>query len=780
MISEIATPLLDRARPLWELWLLEGLAGGRLAAVVKVHHAVADGVASAALIAGTAVADARTLRIRPSGPGSPSPCRPAGRLIRDALGDWLRALVRLPGMLAQTLGRLRVLLAARRRARVAAPVAYDTPGTPFNKALRRRRIFATASLSIGDCQRVKEAFGVTLNDVVLALCGGSLRRWLVAHGQIPSRPLIASVPVAADPAGGAPRLDGNRVAYFQTALRVDLDDPVERLLATRDVTAEAKRELEIIGRETAVDWMEYLPPVPYTLTKRIHSRLRLADLYPSPSNLVVSNVAGPRAPLYWSGARLAEFYSVGPLSEGIGLNVTVWSYCDRMYWALLACRDQVPDLAAIAAGMADELRRLVDAADRVAPAAAASRGAVRGDGAASLGCAPARVERRASYRSVADRRRDARAERARGMRWGAGMRRLERRGPGDRGHGVAAPASGPRGLRESEGRRADAVLHCAGHRLEGAPGSRAATAARTRVVRGAALSPLPRLRCDARRRCAVAGGRPPHRRFRDPCDATGILRREHAERCRPSPRSSRLVLSARHPSARRETLAPPAACHRRSTFGEPPPARGAFVRESPVKIRLIAARVAIALSLAAPAWAQTDDPTGHQHVHPSVGPASGPLSISLGPDGARADAHAPIGVMGDHLHPKGGWMLSYRFMHMEMDGNLDGSDDIGATRIATTVPNRFFGMPRQPPTLRVVPKRMSMDMHMFGAMVAPADWVTLTAMASYVEKEMDHVTFRGPKGTAQLGDFTTRSDGFGDLNSAGSSGSSRTRSTTCT
>ena len=118
--------------------------------------------------------------------------------------------------------------------------------------------------------------------------------------------------------------------------------------------------------------MEYLPPIPYTLLRRLHSRFRLADLYPSPSNLVVSNVPGPREPLYWSGARLVELYSVGPLSEGIGLNLTVWSYCDRMYCALLACHEQVPDPHAITAGLHDELRALLEAAAR-RPAGAAGR-----------------------------------------------------------------------------------------------------------------------------------------------------------------------------------------------------------------------------------------------------------------------------------------------------------------------------------------------------------------------------------------------------------------------
>ncbi len=128
----------------------------------------------------------------------------------------------------------------------------------------------------------------------------------------------------------------------------------------------------------------------------------------------------------------------------------------------------------------------------------------------------------------------------------------------------------------------------------------------------------------------------------------------------------------------------------------------------------------------------------------------------------RPDSHAPIGVMGEHMHKKGEGMLSYRAMRMEMDGNRIGSDSVSPETIATTVPNRFFGRPMQPPTLRVVPTRMTMDMHMFGMMYAPTNNLTLMAMVNYIEKEMDHVTFRGPRGTTRRGTFTTKSEGIGD------------------
>jgi len=131
-------------------------------------------------------------------------------------------------------------------------------------------------------------------------------------------------------------------------------------------------------------------------------------------------------------------------------------------------------------------------------------------------------------------------------------------------------------------------------------------------------------------------------------------------------------------------------------------------------------------------------------------------------DGPSPLEHAPIGVMGDHRHARGEWMLSYRYMHMDMAGNRVGTDSISPEAIATTVPNRFFGLPGQPPTLRVVPTEMTMDMHMFGLMYAPTDRVTLMLMGNYLEKEMDHITFVGGMGTERLGTFTTRSSGFGD------------------
>lgn len=132
------------------------------------------------------------------------------------------------------------------------------------------------------------------------------------------------------------------------------------------------------------------------------------------------------------------------------------------------------------------------------------------------------------------------------------------------------------------------------------------------------------------------------------------------------------------------------------------------------------------------------------------------------PDASHAADHAPIGVMADHRHEKGEWMVSYRYMRMEMAGNRDGTDTLSPDEIVTTVPNRFFGAPMQPPTLRVVPLEMDMQMHMIGGMYGLTDTITLMVMGMYLTSEMDHLTYQGGMGTTVLGGFTTETKGWGD------------------
>jgi diacylglycerol O-acyltransferase / wax synthase len=370
VIANLAGIPLDRTRPLWRMYVLEGLEGGRLAVLAKIHHAVADGSAASALLAnvmsmsslGETVHEDRWV---------PEELPSARRLLRTALRDHLTQLVHLPGLVGRTGGNVRSVLRHRRRSKVATPVPIlDTPRTEFNGALGTTRSFATTVLSFPDARTVKRAFGVTLNDVVLGVVSGALRRYLIERGCLPERPLVAGIPVGTD--SGSDRLVGNRVSNMFTSLATDLDDPVERLLAINEVTAEAKTLQQLIGVETFRDWVQYTPPRPYAWFMRQYSRRRIADRHAPPINLVVSNVPGPSERLFAAGVPLQEIYSVGPVLEGIGLNITVWSYLDRLYVGALACREALPDLHLVTDAMPETLDALM---------ARASEGAVVASGA---------------------------------------------------------------------------------------------------------------------------------------------------------------------------------------------------------------------------------------------------------------------------------------------------------------------------------------------------------------------------------------------------------------
>jgi WS/DGAT/MGAT family acyltransferase len=368
-IAALAGVPLDREHPLWQLYVIEGLEDDRLAVLVKIHHAMADGAAASALLANVmsfddgSVDEAGGGRAEPAGAlWHPAPLPGPGCLVRDALVDHLRQLAGFPKLLLRTLTNALALIRHRLRSEVRAPMpVLSTPRTSFNTALTPNRSFATARLPLADARAVKTAFGVTLNDVVLAVVSGALRAYLIERGELPRRSLVAGVPVGTD-AGGEDRLGGNRVSNLFTSLATDEPDPVRRLLTIHRVTAEAKTMQALIGPETFGSWVQYTPPRPYSWVVRLYSGWRLAELHPPPINLVVSNVRGPSRPLRTAGARLLEIYSVGPVLEGVGLNVTVWSYLDGLHVGALACREALPDPHLITEAMPGALEELLASA----------------------------------------------------------------------------------------------------------------------------------------------------------------------------------------------------------------------------------------------------------------------------------------------------------------------------------------------------------------------------------------------------------------------------------
>jgi diacylglycerol O-acyltransferase len=358
LVSDIASRQLPRHRPLWEIWVVENLEGGKIAFVAKIHHCVADGIAAASLLANVAA----DLNAAPE----PEPWRPdviprKWVLFREAVRDLGKELRGFPRLLRTTLRNMRAVRRKRVESDIAPPLPFQTPNTRFNSALTPHRTFTMATHSLDDVKTVKNAFDATVNDVVLGVVAGALRRYLGDHAELPDRALVAGVPVstAADPE----RLGGNKVSNMFTALRTDIADPVERLRAIHDVTKAAKEFHNVLGTEMLRDWSEITPPRPFAWFMRMYSRRGLASKHRPPINLVVSNVPGPRTPLDIADARIVALYSMGPILEGIGLNVTVWSYVDSINFGLVSCPEFAPDLWALTDALGDELAELVKRAE---------------------------------------------------------------------------------------------------------------------------------------------------------------------------------------------------------------------------------------------------------------------------------------------------------------------------------------------------------------------------------------------------------------------------------
>jgi diacylglycerol O-acyltransferase len=367
LIGRIASRQLRRDRPLWQIWVIEGLEGGQVAFVAKIHHAAADGIAAGALLANVLSLDPEPHEpAPPERPWRPDPMPGRLRLMWDALKDRSRRTLTIPALVKRTRINVKALGAHQAGSDIQTPKPVrDTPRTSFNGSITARRVFATASYPLEDFKAVKSAFGVSLNDVVLATVSGSMRTYLAARGEQLDKPLVAGVPVSSDRPGDDPRLGGNRVTNMFTSLRTDVDDPVERLKAISAVTGAAKDRINILGADLMADWAEHTPPRPFAWAVRTYSKHNLASRHSPPINLVVSNVPGPRFPLYIAGARLTDLFSVGPILEGIGLNVTVWSYIDRMNVSAIACTDRLPEVHEVTEGIGDALQELLRAAEHV-------------------------------------------------------------------------------------------------------------------------------------------------------------------------------------------------------------------------------------------------------------------------------------------------------------------------------------------------------------------------------------------------------------------------------
>ena len=378
-IARIHARPLDRTRSLWEMYLVHNVAEGRQALYSKVHHAVIDGVSGAEILA--TVMDV-TVEPRVEQPPDeywqPGPIPSTVELMRQGLGSMVRQPLDVVRTLPRALPHLGQLPGAQflpgvqavsdLAASVARAVTGDdspephrrppsTPPTPLNAPITAHRRFAFGSLPLDEVKKVKNAYGMTVNDVVMALCTSALRRWLLDHDGLPDTPIVVAVPVSvrADDRRGD---GGNLVSVMTAAMPTQLRDPVERLVEVGRAMDEAKAQFDAVPASILQDLSAAVPTALSGLAARAAFQLVAAGGLPF--NLFVSNVPGPQLPLYVGGARVLGVYPASAITDVTGaLNITLFSYDGALDFGLIACRELVPDVWKLIGYLEDALAELL-------------------------------------------------------------------------------------------------------------------------------------------------------------------------------------------------------------------------------------------------------------------------------------------------------------------------------------------------------------------------------------------------------------------------------------
>lgn len=340
--GHIASVPLDRSKPLWEMWIIEGLdgaaldAGGPLALLIKVHHAAVDGVSAANLLA-------TLCDLEPDAP-PPAPVEDADHAPGWAIAaDGLMRFVTRPWQLTRVVPAAAAMMAktvARAVNGTAMAAPFTAPRTRFNNELTSERSIAMVQLALADVKKVKNHYDVKVNDVVMALCAGALRGYLTDRDELPTKSLLAVVPASTRSESDRP--GRNQLTGMFCNLHTDIADAQERLAAIAVSTNRAKEHSGSMGPTLLVDAAQLLSPNMYGWLLALASRTPLtrAAIY----NAIISNVAGPPTTLYTCGAEVTALYPLGPIFHGSGLNITVMSVGDRLNVGIISCPKLVDDL----------------------------------------------------------------------------------------------------------------------------------------------------------------------------------------------------------------------------------------------------------------------------------------------------------------------------------------------------------------------------------------------------------------------------------------------------
>jgi WS/DGAT/MGAT family acyltransferase len=379
-VARLHSSLLDRSRPLWEFFIIDGLKSGEVALYTKVHHAGIDGQAGAALA--TAIFDlsptprevkAPRQRIRRN-QYQLGMAELAGAALRNTANQYVKLFRLLPA-----LGRAArdVVVpprdeAGKRHWKLPKGMKLFGPRTLLNTSITNQRSFAGRTVPLAEVKQIAKAFGVSLNDVVMGTTAGALRRYLKEYDDLPDKPLLAAVPVSLREAGDASA--NNQVSMITMTLATDIADPVARLKAIQTDSAASKAVMGRMKTVIPTDFPMFGAPWLISGAASLLGRSRLVNIVPPIANLIVSNVQGAPMPLYFAGAELTSYYPVSIPAHGMALNVTVQSYNGRLDYGLIACRRVVPDVADIGDFIVAEHKKLMElmATELAAQAAAAA------------------------------------------------------------------------------------------------------------------------------------------------------------------------------------------------------------------------------------------------------------------------------------------------------------------------------------------------------------------------------------------------------------------------
>jgi diacylglycerol O-acyltransferase len=364
-VASVMNRRLDPDRPLWEMYVVEGLEGERTALIAKVHHAILDGVSGASVLAAflDLTPRSRVMELPPEWDPAPLPSN-AQMLLHAA-----SSLARQPGAALGTiqagvdavadLGMHNRELVGR--GEQPPPGFFSAPRASFNGAVSNRKRFASLTVPLQDVKLVGRVYEATVNDVILACVSGGLRRLLTARGERLDSSLAAMVPVSTRLQGQGKEL-GNQISGMLVSLASDIDDPVARLDAVAESARVAKEQEKLHRGRFVGDLAQMALPAFVSRLARAMAGTRVFDKVRPPFNVVVSSVRGPDFSLFCAGSRVADMLPVGPIAEGIGVNVTVLSYLDRVHFGLFACRRLLPELRELAWHVDDALAELVGCA----------------------------------------------------------------------------------------------------------------------------------------------------------------------------------------------------------------------------------------------------------------------------------------------------------------------------------------------------------------------------------------------------------------------------------